>query len=486
MQTPSIYSINFMKDAVSLITEFLNTQEDEQLKIAVLGDVMLDEFYQVDVNRLSPEFPIPVMHSEEEVPMTLPGGAANVAFQLLPFNVKCTLFGIGDQRAKELLGCYIPDIVMTGVGFRTPRKRRFFDKDLPLCRWDVECVNPNDEAVKDARQYILEQFEQYARSDDPDIIIMSDYNKGFFHDSMAADLIDICNDYDIPILVDPKSGPLDQWNSCTIFKLNGKEAYQFCKHHDCYPEAIVEKLECDAMVVTQGADGVKTYPAASPSSLYNVPKPVTGHPLGYSGAGDCFAAVYAMAYALDFDFREASTIAKHAASIYVQKKHNEPVTPFELRVHCDPAMAKIMTANQLANHLKDVPGTKVFTNGCFDLLHEGHLKTLKYAKSRADILIVAINSDQSVKRLKGKNRPIVPLAQRVSVLAALHDVDFVIAFEEDTPQKVIKQIQPDIIVKGGDYKNKNVVGASVAMVEIAPYHKGMSTSSIMRKITHNG
>jgi len=474
-----------MRNITSLIHEFLNTQEDEKLKIAVVGDVLLDQFYQVAVNRISPEFPIPVLASEVQEPtMTLPGGAANVAYQFAGFNVDCTLFGITDKNAASLLHDFGFKCDLITFGYQTPRKRRFFDKDLPLCRWDIESYDPEWAPLIKARKQLVEKFEKYVYGSDPDIIILSDYGKGLFYETMAQDLIELCSEYGVPTLVDPKLEPIDQWLNCTIFKPNAKEAEDFCRTINGYNEDILSEVRCEALVITQGADGVQTYLPKKPPLSYKSDKPVVGHPLGYSGAGDCFAAVYAMAYALNFDFQESAIIANHASSIFVQKKHTDPVTPWELHAHIDPIEAKIFNnAKWLGPHLDTLRGTKVFTNGCFDLLHQGHLRVLEFAKAQGDILIVGIDSDANVKRLKGADKPIKSLDERMRLIASMQHVDFVVPFDGDV-YNLIRNLSPmEILVKGGDYHADKVIGGNlVDEVIICPLLEDFSTTKTIEKI----
>lgn len=474
-----------MIDTNLLIQEFLDTQSEERLKIAVIGDVMIDEYYEVSANRISPEFPIQILDSNSRQPSAAtPGGAANVAWQISNFNVDCTLFCAMHGGEIEQLQGFDFDVVATNNERPIPRKRRFYDQEFAVMRWDIEdhTRRDNDKWTK-ARKELLAALERHIRSDGLDILILSDYNKGFFHGDMAQDIIELCHDYEVPTLVDPKTEPLEQWKGCTIFKPNAKECNDFIKSRTNYAEDLVKALDCEAVVITSGAEGVFTHLSSAPSSHYQINKTIEGHPLGYSGAGDCFAAVYAIAYAHNFNFRESSTIAYNAGSIFVQDKYNDPITPFMLLRHIDPIKSKIQDANALVEILQNITGEIVLTNGCYDILHVTHLQVLRYAKNIGDILVVAVNSDDSIKRLKGDNRPIIPLNERMQLLASLEFVDFVIAFNEDTPQKIIEQIRPKYLVKGGDYKGKEIVGSNIVeQTYLSPYIEGDSTTDIIKRI----
>ena len=234
-------------------------------------------------------------------------------------------------------------------------------------------------------------------------------------------------------------------------------------------KSLQSELECKAVVITFGGgkvcgiDGLELF-TFNPQTSVTVESVV--------GAGDCFAAFFAMAVGHGFTVPEAAEIAWNAGSNYVKHRRNEPITPAELSpsaiVHPDD--------------LIDRNFKLVFANGCFDILHEGHIKTLEFAKSKGDKLVVAINSDASVKRLKGDNRPIKPLDQRMAVMAALKMVDFVVSFDEDTPLELIKKIKPDVLVKGSDYKDGEIVGAYIVPeVFRAPIIKGLSTSYFLQQ-----
>lgn len=347
-----------------------------------------------------------------------------------------------------------------------PIKRRFLDNGVQDVRHDIETpLCGLDEHVIDFATTQITTIIQ--KSFRPDVAILSDYNKGFFS-SEEYRVLDFYRD--VTTIVDPKRGPLSKWKGCTIFKLNAKEAEELSgrKYWKEQAKQLQNELECEAVVITFGGEKVS---GVWNGDFFNFKPERSVIVESVVGAGDCFAAFFAMAIGHGFCVPEASEIAWYAGSNYVQNRRNRPIVPAELDPNgvVDPA------------DLQSRDFKLVFTNGCFDILHEGHIKTLEFAKSKGDKLVVAINSDASVKRLKGENRPIKPLEQRMAVMSALKPVDFVVSFDEDTPLELIKKIKPDVLVKGQDYKESEIVGADlVSEVCRAPIVKGLSTSGFIK------
>jgi D-beta-D-heptose 7-phosphate kinase / D-beta-D-heptose 1-phosphate adenosyltransferase len=289
-----------------------------------------------------------------------------------------------------------------------------------------------------------------------DVTVFSDYGKGLFdfgwYKNFLGDRISI---------VDPK-GDAERWHGCTIFKPNSAEARVLTGKTDWKDQAWALKTMayCRDVVITDGANGVA---GIAGDQLFEY-RP-QHHPDVNSviGAGDCFVAFLAMAVSHGFSTQDAAAIAYEAGAVYVQSKHNRPLKPAEL------------LSGKCGNQV-------VFTNGCFDILHTGHIQTLEFAREQGDILVVGVNSDESVRRLKGEGRPVNKLADRIRVLSAMKCVDCVMPFVEDTPLNLIKYVRPDIVVKGGDYKPEDVVSDDIADVVIAPMIQGFSTTNIISKI----
>jgi D-beta-D-heptose 7-phosphate kinase/D-beta-D-heptose 1-phosphate adenosyltransferase len=477
----------------TVIQEFLKKQGT--VRVGVIGDAMVDEYFQVSVKRMSPEFPIPVMLSEDERPcQILPGGAANVAYQFKHFDADVRLCSLVDLFAKTCFESYDIDTSLcfdmqkinnrdyndnyhsqnTMTYGMVPRKKRIYDGDFPTYRWDVERPNYGL-ADFNLKSCIKALYDQYILHDPKfDVLIFSDYDKGMFGNSPWC----VERIKSIPTIVDPKGNDLEKWKGCTVFKPNDKEAEMLsgipasnwlgqCKY-------FIERIRCDSVIITQGGNGVVGI--AGGQSFQYRPAQKNLHPESVVGAGDCFMAFLAMALGHGFNVQDAAEIAYEAGALYVTRKHNSPITPYELHKKVSPTTAKFIEPEKLKN-FKNV----VFANGCFDLLHRGHIETLKFAAEQGDYLVVALNSDDSVKRLKGPERPVVSLCERMQLMASLDFVDFVVAFEEDTPDEIINQIAPDVIVKGGDYEETEVVGADRAKIVIAPTVEGLSTTGILAK-----
>lgn len=476
---------------MGVIKEFLDKINQRQISVAVIGDAMVDEYYYVKVRKISPEFPIPVMHSDEEGPAySLPGGAANVAYQFQHFNADVKLAAFVDQDARRVFEKAGLDLSRSLISseLRIPRKRRFYSDDFPTYRWDVE---QHQYGVKDIKKKCFQLYERQHECK-PDVVIFSDYDKGVFTEYLHL-LIG-----EVPVtIVDPKNH-LDRWKGCTIFKPNSTEASRLVEkigrksdRSDEQALALKEYLRCKSVVITRGGAGVVgawNQPfklggkdMEGQATFEYAPPKMISSPDSVIGAGDCFMAFLAMAVGCGLSIPQAAEVAFLAGSLYVQSKHNEPITPARLLSLEDPVAAKFVTIEDLHK----AKGSLVFTNGCFDILHSGHIQTLQFAKSKGDKLVVAVNSDESVSRLK-PGRPIMPLSERMRVVAALDCVDYVISFKEDTPREIIGKVKPDVLVKGGDYKPEEIVGAAlVPQVYVAPLVEGISTTNILKKIKPN-
>lgn len=484
---------------MSLISSFIQAWQNQFQKprITVVGDAMVDQYYDVQATRISPEFPIPVMRSSQLSPTeSRPGGAANVAYQMKHWDTDHMLYAWSDDEALRIFQSHIyPPYVtspsLNGIKPRIPRKMRIYDGKHPAFRWDIESsIDPSLlDGLQSSLQTVFQQMIKY--NGPPDILILSDYNKGTFDTStrlgMAARSNWISKDY--VTIVDPKAGPLFGWSECTIFKPNKKEAEDLSGKKDwrdqCRFFLFESELKCQHVVITQGHEGVVGMSRNGnfkPSEFEYRPD-FNIDPKSVIGAGDCFIVFLAMAQAHGFSLAESSEIAYKAGACYVQHDRNEPVTPHELLAFEDPIAAKFIPPIHSNKNLK-----LGFTNGCFDLLHVGHVESLRFAKKHCDKLIVAVNDDESVRRLKSPNssdsqRPIIPIQDRMRMLASLDCVDYVMSFGEDTPIKLIESLRPDILIKGEDYRNKEVIGASLAKeVIFAPLVEGKSTSSIEASI----
>jgi D-beta-D-heptose 7-phosphate kinase/D-beta-D-heptose 1-phosphate adenosyltransferase len=439
-------------DKVSeIIDRFIRADLAKTCTVSVVGDVMIDEYYDVSVDRVSPEFPIKIMKSRHDRCSRVPGGAANVAMQFTKFNTRVYLTGITSQIMPLMPQRFVKEHSPVDCGLPIPIKKRFYQGDFPVARWDVE-----EKFYGMGADHIGWKFDDFELKES-DVTVFSDYDKGLFHSGWQKKFLS-----DRISIVDPK-GDLSRWYGCTVLKPNSVEAKQLTGEDDWKRQA--DKLRtivgCRDVVITQGDKGVC---GLTPEGYFEYQPP---HKVGANsviGAGDCFIAFLAMAIAHGMTTAEASTVAFEAGAIYVQRKHNRPLKPAEL-------LSK-RSGEQI-----------VFTNGCFDILHAGHISTLEFAKNQGDILVVGVNSDESIRRLKGEKRPVNKLEDRMKVLSAMKYVDCVIPFDADTPLELIKYVRPDIVVKGGDYKPEDVVGNELAEVIIAPVVSGLSTTGLISKLT---
>ena len=444
---------------------FLQRNSEYKTKITVVGDAMIDEYHYVTADRVSPEFPIPVMLSPICQPFaTLPGGAANVVYQFKHFNVNTELFSFVDSSTFQLfeshgLKCHSP--FFEG---HVPIKRRVYHRDFPLCRWDIEQKNYGltDSKLRASQESLLNKLNK----SDPHVVVFSDYGKGVFENGPDW----FRGDRNWISIVDPKNGPIEKWRGCDIFKPNAKEAKELSGLSDWRSQCkfFAKKLGCTAVVITQGGNGVV---GAVLGREFEYRPSNTKEAMSVIGAGDCFVSFLAMGIAQTMDVIDVAEIAYEAGSVYVDNKHNTPIYPHQI------------SPDKFVDPEANRDYTLVFTNGCYDILHPGHIDLLKKAKDMGDKLVVALNTDDSVKKLnKGDDRPFNELQHRKEVIAALDCVDFVIDFDEETPYELIKKLQPDVLVKGSDWEG-NVIGSDIVKdVRTIPLISGLSTTNIVKKI----
>lgn len=477
---------------MSVLEEFLKLDiNGPEISVGVVGDAMVDEYFNVRVKKISPEFPIPVMHSDVDKSEDYPGGAANVAYQFKHFNAKVNLIAFTDDAANQSLQARgVNTDLCVNIPTKIPRKRRFYSDDFPTYRWDVE--EPCYGLGPDLDKKCFELYEKAQSFESFNVMIFSDYNKG-----VMSKYIDLLIP-EVPIsIVDPKAGDIERWRGCTVFKPNAQEALALtgCRTINEAGMKLLDQLKCEAVIITQAGKGVTVFDHYSPvfgvhddGGIYEI-RPTEKLPPAESviGAGDCFMAFLAMALARGMGIRVAAEVAWRMGVLYVKNRHNKPLSRLDMVKVFDPALGKIIVGCPEDYLGRDFPSCKrdyklVFTNGCFDILHAGHLETLRFAKTCGDKLVVAVNSDESVARLK-PGRPLVELHNRMRMLASLEFVDFVIPFDEPTPLEIIKRIKPDVIVKGAEYEKEKIVGYGIVKEVItAPMVEGLSTSSLIEKI----
>lgn len=447
------------------VKTFLQRNSETKVKITVVGDAMIDEYHYVTADRVSPEFPIPVMLSSSHHPfVTLPGGAANVVYQFKRFNVETELFSFIDANTFQLyeqynLKCHSP--FFEGI---VPIKRRVYQRDFPLCRWDIEQINYGltPSKLRASQEGLLQRMQR----SDTQIVVFSDYGKGVFENGPDW----IPKEKDWIAVVDPKKGPIEKWKGCDVFKPNAKEAKELSGISDWKRQCkfFAKTLGCSAVIITQGGEGV-VGSVLGREFEYRPKKQKEAQSV--IGAGDCFVAFLAMGLAHSMDIVHVTEIAYEAGSVYVNNRHNAPIYPHQI------------SPDKFVMPETDRDYSLVFTNGCFDILHLGHVDFLRKASEMADKMVVALNTDESVKALgKGVDRPINSLGHRKEVIAGLEFVDFVVEFNEETPYNIIQKLNPNVLVKGADWKG-NIVGSDIVEdVRTIPLKKGLSTTNIVEKI----
>jgi D-beta-D-heptose 7-phosphate kinase/D-beta-D-heptose 1-phosphate adenosyltransferase len=469
--------------------------------VLCVGDLMLDEFVYGEVSRISPEAPAPVIavrRSESNI-----GGAGNVARNIASVGARCVFVGlIGEDDAGAALKSALAlegriESVLISDGSRpTTRKVRFVSEHFSthMLRADWEVAQP---ASAEVEQKLIDAIlPQLGRVD---IVLLSDYAKGVLTARVIRNIIDAARKLGKRVIVDPKSANFAIYRGATLLTPNRKEFAEATRSRADSDKSIADAAQdamqladCEAILVTQSEHGMTLVPRQG--EAIHVP----AHPVkvrDVSGAGDTVAAVLAVTLSAGADWETALRMANAAAAVAVGKKGTASVTSAELRRKILPhaflaAEEKIVAADGgLEAQLLDwrQQGLRVgFTNGCFDILHPGHVKVLTAARAASDRLIVGLNSDASVKRLKGEARPVQDERARAEVLAALEAVDLVVIFEEDTPLGLITEIKPSVLVKGGDYTREQVVGheiveahgGEVLLVDVLP---GFSTTTLVNR-----
>ncbi|MGX4803583.1 D-glycero-beta-D-manno-heptose-7-phosphate kinase [Bradyrhizobium guangdongense] len=474
--------------------------------VLCIGDIMLDEFVYGEVSRISPEAPTPVIAAQRSELHI--GGAGNVARNVASLGARCIFVGLvgGDDagaRLKAALADHagIESMLVCDPSRPTTRKVRFVSEHFSthMLRADWEQAQPASEEVE--AKLIEAILPQIARAD---IVLLSDYAKGVLTARVIRHTIDAARQAGKPVIVDPKSLNWAIYRGATLLTPNRKEFAEATRSRADTPQSIVDASEdvmrladCEAILVTQGEHGMTLVPRKG--EAVHVPAfPVKVRDV--SGAGDTVAAALAVSLAAGADWDTALRMASAAAAVAVGMQGTASVSAAELRRKILPhatlaAEEKVVSApgaleEKLAEWKRE--GLRVgFTNGCFDILHPGHVKVLTAARAACDRLIVGLNSDVSVRRLKGADRPVQDERARAEVLAALEAVDLVVIFEQDTPIDLIRRITPSVLVKGGDYTREQVVGYDVVeaaggVVVLVDILQGFSTTALVHRARGGG
>jgi D-beta-D-heptose 7-phosphate kinase/D-beta-D-heptose 1-phosphate adenosyltransferase len=464
--------------------------------ILVVGDVMLDNYFVGDVKRISPEAPVPVFRKKKE--RSVLGGAANVAANLVAANQQVSMMSIigNDENGLKLMNHFkekeIDSSLVNKLQRSTTIKTRFLaDNNQQILRLDVE---DTDAISKGDCSSMLGQLQKCLNRFD--LVLMSDYMKGLLTHEFCQGVIKAAKEHNIPVVIDVKDPKYGKYYGATLLKPNLNELRLLTGSAAKTDEEIIDASEelrkrsnCRYVLTTLGARGMVLVGDGEPYFVKSLAREV----YDVSGAGDTTIAYLATCMANGMPIRESIDIANYAAGIQVGKVGTSSVYWQEVRdliSNEDHGMFhKILSPEDVNRFRKDNQNKKiVFTNGCFDILHIGHKRYLQQAASLGDLLIVGVNSDDSVRRLKGPSRPVNNEQDRAEMLSALGFVDYVVIFREDTPYELIKKIQPDVLVKGGDYKPEEVVGRDIVearggRLELIQFVEGKSTTNIINKIS---
>lgn len=473
-------------------------------KVVLVGDFMLDRYVYGNANRLSPEAPVPVLHYDhEEVRL---GGAGHVAADLAVLGCSVKIIGCcGDDEAavtmRKLLGEHgidIADLIPT-PGRCTTAKTRLVGlaqqrSPQQMIRLDYEVGGPVD---KEIGGQILKAFTRAVAA--ADVVCLEDYNKGVLAPAVCQAIIQTAKSRGKEVLVDPAALPdYSKYAGATCLKLNRTEAEKATGLPARSPEQyalaakkLLQSLMLDAVVITLDKDGAYLH------ARNGAERRVTTRPrqvADVTGAGDMVLATLGAARAAGADWIDAVALSNVAGGLEVERFGAVPVKPeeivLELMTESHEHLGKERKLDALVKELaahKAAGRRIVFTNGCFDLIHLGHVKYFQFARAQGDLLVVGVNTDESIQNLKGPTRPVVDEDDRIGVLEELESIDYLVRFGTDTPIELIKAIKPDVLVKGADYKKEQVVGwdlveATGGRVELAPLIDGRSTSTVIKRI----
>jgi D-beta-D-heptose 7-phosphate kinase/D-beta-D-heptose 1-phosphate adenosyltransferase len=472
----------------------LSIPDFSRLRVLVVGDAMLDEYWFGDTARISPEAPVPIVKTRTAEQR--PGGAGNVALNLAALGAHTRLAAIigADERGRLLTGLLEQQGVRCDLvrsrDVPTIHKLRVLARSQQLIRLDAE------QSLEALAPRLGELCAKLVR--DVDVVVLSDYGKGTL--SRAADLVAACRAAGKPVVIDPKGMDFARYRGATALTPNRGEFEAVvgeCKDEaelQAKGQALRAELDLDALLVTRGEHGMTLFSRDDePLSFGAQAREV----FDVTGAGDTVIALLAAGLAAGLEMADAARLANLGAGLVVGKLGVATVTRSELQraLHAQGSggrgLVDLPELKTLVAEAKARGERIVMTNGCFDVLHAGHVSYLEEAKSLGDRLIVAVNDDASVRRLKGAPRPITPLADRMAVLAGLAAVDWVVPFSEDTPAALVAAIVPDVLVKGGDYRSDEIAGGDTVLkaggeVRVLGFKAGRSTSALIEAIRRGG
>ena len=460
-------------------------------RVLVVGDLMLDQYWFGDTARISPEAPVPVIKVNSNE--TRLGGAANAALNAKQLGAQVTISGIiGNDSNGAIVKSLLKDQDIESRCIETSDsqticKLRMISRNQQMVRADFEDSFPAD-VVDDINESVTHSLENC------DVILLSDYNKGTLAQCQA--IIEAANKVNVKVLIDPKGDDFSKYRGAYLLTPNLSEfetiVGKCLSEQDMFAKAskLITDYELQALLLTRSEKGMTLFLADGTHHHYNA----KAHEVyDVTGAGDTVIATLAAALANNIELSDAVNLSNIAAGIVVGRMGAATVTPLELKLAIENNTATpsgIISPDQLKSLVefeKSLGKKVVFTNGCFDILHSGHAQYLLEAGALGDRLIVAINDDESVKRLKGPERPINTVEERMAVISSLKSVDWVVAFDGDTPEELLRTLQPSILVKGGDYGIEEVVGADIVTayggeVKVLSLQEGVSTTNVIDTI----
>ncbi len=470
----------------------------KKIKVLIIGDIMLDNYISGNVERISPEAPIPILKNKNNTFSI--GGAGNVLKNLVSLNIKASFISVigKDEAGKKLLKLVsklnnVEYALINDINRKTTVKTRYLAEGQQIFRSDDETTVSLNLEIKNKLFNYFKLFIKQA-----DIVIFSDYGKGIFSDNYCQKLIKYSKTKNKKVIIDPKGDNFNKYkgsfcvtpniseaaNACNIFPYNNKKTL------DC-GKLILNKKWSKNVLLTRGADGLSIIE----KNKFTHINTNTAEVFDVTGAGDTVIALFSAAIAAKFSILDSANFANIAASIVVKKIGTNVVKDSEIKKVLSPngLNLKIIENKKITEKIKlwKLKKFKIgFTNGCFDLLHSGHIDLLSKASEKCDKLIVALNSDISIKHIKGNKRPILDLDSRKNLIAALESVDLVVTFNEKTPLKLIKKFKPDILIKGADYKVNEIVGSDFVqsyggkIIRIT-LTKNQSTTKLIERIINN-
>jgi D-beta-D-heptose 7-phosphate kinase / D-beta-D-heptose 1-phosphate adenosyltransferase len=470
--------------------------KNENPKILVIGDLMIDHYLWGKCERISPEAPVQIVNIDKE--SSVLGGAGNVINNLRALGSRVDVLSVvGDDFVANELKDLLENIkvqsnmLIIEKNRKTSKKSRLIASQQQVLRYDNESIEDISSA---SEKEIINKLS--ANISNYDVVILSDYGKGVLTTKLTQDIISISNKNKVKVFVDPKGKDYSKYKGAYTLTPNKKEAIEatniIIKNNESLEKAIrklKDECELEVSLITLSESGIAIF-----DDNLRIKPTVAREVYDVTGAGDTVIASIAFAIANHMKIDDAIQFANLAAGVVVGKIGSataslDEIYEYESSLNKSNSSSHIKSFEEieiLAKKLHDKGKKIIFTNGCFDILHAGHVKYLEEAKSYGDVLILGLNADSSVKKLKGPTRPINNQDDRAYILASLESVDYVVIFEEETPYELIKLIQPNILVKGGDYEGKDVVGQDIAQeLRLVQFVDGKSTTKIIQRIQNN-